>query len=261
MVLMADAMTTESPRRRRSRAGRIALFVVLGIVVLLIVLVVVAEFVLRQVVNREVAAKVEASLPAGTTGHVEAHAHGLIIPQLLAGSLDDVDLTSPKLTVQGIPLGVNVTAHGIPLSGEGTVNAVEGSVSLAGSSVHSLAKFNALFGKLSLRNGGVTLAGSTSVLGFTIDYAAEGTVAAQSSGTGITITPQKVSVTNSALGFDLNNIPGVTKTPVSVCTSQFLPASVRVRSLDITSAKATVRVTASNLPLSQSALKKTGTCS
>jgi hypothetical protein len=258
---MPEALSSDRPPERRGRAGRIVLFAVLGVVVLLIVLVVVAEFVLRRVVDDQIASKVESSLPSGTSGQVDAVAHGLIIPQLLTGSLDDVDLSSKKLTVDGIPLGVDVTAHGVPISGSGSIGSVNGQVTIAASAVHDLSKYNALFGKMSLRNGGVALSGSTSLLGFEIDYEATGKVAAQTSGKGITITPQKVSVTNSALGVDVNRIPGVSNTPVSVCTAQFLPEALRVRSLDIDSSSATVRVTASDLPMSESGLRQTGSCS
>jgi hypothetical protein len=258
---MADALAPEPQPTRRRRAGRIALFVVLGVVVLLVVLVVVAEFVLRGVVNRVIEQQVDKSLPAGTTGQVHATAHGLIIPQLISGDLSDVDLESNKLTVQGIPLGVHATAKDIPISGSGSVGSVDGTVTLAAGAVKDLAKYNAIFDRLSLRDGGVALTGTTSVLGFDVDYSAEGTIAAQSSGKGVTIMPKKVSITGGSGAFSVSKIPGVTDTPVNVCTAGFMPKALLIKSLDITKARASVRVTADALPLSASALQETGSCS
>lgn len=252
-----DHPAATPPRRRR---GPRALLVVLGIVVVLAVLVVVAEFVLRGVVDRLIGEQVEQSLPAGTTGTVEAHAEGVVIPQLIAGTLDDVEISSRKITVQGIPLAADVTVRDVPIDGKGSVHDVDGTVTLASGSVKDLAKYSPLFERLTLVDGGVELAGDANVLGYKIGYAARGTVAAQSSGAGITITPKSIRITNSALGVNVDDIPGVVGNPVRVCTARFLPEQLRVRDLTVTRAHATVRVTADELPLSEQGLQTTGRC-
>ncbi|WP_144765338.1 LmeA family phospholipid-binding protein [Curtobacterium sp. 9128] len=249
---------TASPKRRRR--GRTLTIVLIGIVLVLAVLVVVAEFVLRGVVDRQIAEQVERSLPAGTEGTVDAHAEGVIIPQLIGGSLDEVEISSRKITVDGVPLAADVTAHDVPIDGAGSVHDVDGTVTLAASSVKDLAKYSPLFDRLSLVDGGVALSGKTAVLGYDISYLARGTVTAQSDGKGITVTPKTVQITNSALDLRVDQIPGVTDTPVPVCTAQFLPQALRVRALDVTAAHATVRVTADELPLSESGLQTTGSC-
>lgn len=246
---------TPTPRTRRRWP-----VVLVAVVLVLAALVVVAEFVLRGVVDRMIAQQVEQSLPDGATGTVEAHANGVVIPQLIRGSLDDVEISSEKLTVDGIPLAADVTAHDVPIDGKGDVHDVDGNVTLAASSVKDLAKYSPLFDRLSLADGGVELSGKTAVLGYDITYAAKGAVVAQEDGTGITITPKTVRITNSALGLKVDSIPGVTNVPVEVCTARFLPSQLRVRSLDITSSEASVRVTADSLPLNEQGLQTVGTC-
>jgi hypothetical protein len=245
---------------RPHRGRRIALWVTVGALVLLAVLAVVAELVLRGVVDRVVAQQVEQALPEGTTGKVQAHASGVIIPQLLAGTLDRVEISSKRITVDGIPLAADVTARDVPVDGHGAVHDVDGTVTLASGSVKDLSKYSALFGNVSLEDGGVELAGKTSVLGYDIAYAAQGTVAAESDGQGITITPTSVKIENNALGLKLDDLPGVLDNPVSVCTARFLPEATRIRSLDVTRSHASVRITASALPLSEDGLRTTGTC-
>lgn len=253
---MSTATAPPKPRHR----GRTVTVVVLVIVVVLAVLVVVAEFVLRGVVDRIIAQQVEQSLPDGTRGTVQAHADGVVIPQLISGTLDDVRISSQKITVDGIPLAADVTVHDVPVDGKGDVHDVDGTVTLASDSVKDLAKYSPLFDRLSLVDGGVQLSGSTAVLGYDISYLAQGSVTAQSDGKGITITPKTVRITNSALDLKVDSIPGVTNTPVPVCTAQFLPETLRVRSLDVSAAKAEVRITADELPLSEQGLQTTGTC-
>lgn len=247
---------TETTRKRRRWP---VVFIV--VVVVLAALVVVAEFVLRGVVDRMIAQQVEQSLPDGATGRVEAHADGIVIPQLISGSLDDVEISSRKLTIDGVPLAADVTAHDVPIDGKGDVRDVDGHVTLASSSVKDLAKYSPLFDRLSLADGGVELSGKTAVLGYDITYAARGAVVAQDDGKGITITPRTVRITNSALGLKVDSIPGVTNVPVQVCTAQFLPSQLRVRSLDISSSEASVRVTADSLPLNERGLQTVGSCS
>uniref|UniRef100_A0A942YAD3 DUF2993 domain-containing protein n=1 Tax=Neobacillus citreus TaxID=2833578 RepID=A0A942YAD3_9BACI len=243
------------PKRRRWP------LVLVLVVVLLAVLLVVAEFVLRGVVDRIIADQVEQSLPDGTTGEVTAHAEGVVIPQLLAGSLDRVEIRSDRITVDGVPLAADVTAHDVPVDGKGDVHDVDGHVTLAASSVKDLAKYSPLFDRLTLVDDGVELRGTTSVLGYDISYAATGGVVAQDDGRGITITPESVRITNSSLGLKVDSIPGVTGVPVEVCTAQFLPEQLRVRALDISASEASVRVTADRLPLNEEGLQTLGRCS
>ncbi len=193
-----------APSRRRRR-WPIVLAVVL---VVLAALVVVAEFVLRGVVDRIIAEQVDEALPAGTTGEVQAHAEGIVIPQLLRGSLDEVAISSDRITVEGIPLAADVTAHDVPVDGTGDVQDVDGTVTLAADAVKDLSRYSPLFDRVRLADGGVVLRGSTAVLGYQIRYSAEGAVVAQSDGRGITITPQSVRIDNTALGLDVDSIPG-----------------------------------------------------
>ena len=245
-----------APSRRRRR-WPIVLVVVL---LVLAALVVVAEFVLRGVVDRVIADQVEQSLPEGATGEVTAHAEGVVLPQLVTRTLDRVDIRSDRLTVDGVPLAADVTVHDVPVDGKGDVHDVDGHVTLAATSVKDLAKYSPLFERMRLVDDGVELSGSTAVLGFDISYAATGDVSAQSDGRGVTITPRNVRITNPQLGLGVDSIPGVTNVPVQVCTAQFLPEQLRVRSLAISAQQATVRITAGSLPLTEQGLRTVGTC-
>lgn len=254
---MLDRMSAApAARPKRRRWPIVVAVVVIGLAALLVV----AEFVLRGVVDRMIAQQVEQSLPDGATGQVDAHATGIVIPQLISGKLDQVEISSSKLTIDGVPLAADVTVHDVPVDGEGDVHDVDGHVTLASGSVKDLAKYSPLFDRLTMVDGGVELSGETAVLGYDITYAAKGDVVAQGDGRGITITPKTVRITNSALGLKVDSIPGVTDVPVQVCTARFLPSQLRVRAIDITGSDATVRVTADTLPLNEQGLQTVGRC-
>lgn len=232
------------------------------VVLLVVALAVVAELVLRQVVDRTIADRVESSLPQGTTGRVVADAHGLVIPQLVAGRLDDVDLDAADLTVQGVPMSVDATVHDLPISGTGRTGSAVGTVRLTAAAVRRARVLDQVGGDVRLRDGGIAYSGSTRFLGTHIDYAVTAGVRAAADGRGVVVTPRQVRITNSALGIDVGgSIPGVTGTPVPVCTASSLPAALRLRAIHLTAAAATVRIDAAHVPLSEDALRTTGSCS
>jgi hypothetical protein len=235
--------------------------VLVVLVVVLAVVAVVAEVVLRGVVDRTVADRIESSLPAGTTGTVTAHAHGIVIPQLIAGSLDDVDVSAPDLTVRGVPLRVTATVHAVPVDGTGSTGPASGTVRLTAAAVRQAGVLDRVAGDIRLRDGGIGYSGRTRFLGTAIDYRVVASVAAARDGEGLTITPHRVQITNSALGIDVGGrIPGVTGRAVPVCTAASLPAVLRVRAVRITTAAATVRIAAAHVPLADDALSRVGSC-
>ncbi|WIB66190.1 hypothetical protein DEI93_09290 [Curtobacterium sp. MCBD17_035] len=257
-----SAATATAGGARGRRRGRRVVVVLVVLVLVLAVLAVVAELVLRHVVDRTIADRIESSLPSGTAGHVVADAHGVVIPQLVAGRLDDVDVTTHDLTVRGVPLALDATVHDVPVRGTGRTGRADGTVRLTASAVRQAGVLDQVAGDVRLRDGGVAYAGRTRFLGTDIRYQVTAAVAAAASGRGVTITPHQVRVTNSALGIDVGGrIPGVSGTPVDVCTARYLPAALRLRSIAITASAATIRIDAAHVPLSDDALRTTGSCS
>ena len=256
----ASGIPSDLAPKRPHRGGRIALIALVVVLVLVAVLLVVAEFVVRGIVDRTIADRVEQSLPDGSTGQVHADAHGIVLPQLLGGTLDDVDVSSKRLTVQGVPFAVTATVHDVPVSGTGSTGAIDGRVRLASSAVQDLGILDQVSGDITLRKGGIAWDGTTTILGYDVDYRVLADLAAASNGKGVTVTPQTVRVTDSDLGLDFGgSVPGVSGTPVNLCTATYLPAELRLRSLDITAA-ASARLSGAHLPLSEKGLLTTGTC-
>ncbi len=79
----------------------------------------------RSAVEDRVESLVREQVPE-LTGDVEATVGGrFVIPQLVAGSLDDLTIRSPEATVDGLTfVDVTVTATGVPIRGDGGVDAV-----------------------------------------------------------------------------------------------------------------------------------------
>lgn len=107
-------MTAASPARRRGRG-----FVVLGVIlVVLAALVVVAELVARQMVPDMIRASVVERLGLPAEHPVDVEVDGILIPQLLVGTLADVRIASQDVTVGAFSGDVTAHGEGVPIRGD-----------------------------------------------------------------------------------------------------------------------------------------------
>jgi hypothetical protein len=95
------------------------ILVVLGIVLVVAVLAVVAELIARQVVPDAIRSTVVEQLQLPADQPVDVQVDGILVPQLIAGTLTDVRLASRDVTVGDF--SGDVTAHlaGVPIRGDG----------------------------------------------------------------------------------------------------------------------------------------------
>lgn len=114
-VLSAPGAAAEpQPRRKRRWGWVVALLIV---VVLAVVLWFVAEFIARSLVTSTIRSEVANRLSLAPED-VEVAVAGSVVPQLIAGSLDDVTVSSDDVTLSPSVTGdVVVHATGIPLRG------------------------------------------------------------------------------------------------------------------------------------------------
>lgn len=99
------------PPRRRGRG----ILVLLGILVVVAVLAVVAELVARQLVPDMVRAAVVEQLELPADHPVDVEVDGILVPQLIAGTLADVRIASEDVTVGAFSGDVTAHGQGIPL--------------------------------------------------------------------------------------------------------------------------------------------------
>src|SRR5690606_6430992 len=110
-----SAGAAEAPiRPRRARWP----WVLLVIVILLGALAVTAELLARSILPGVVRGIVIEQLELPGDQQLEVDAAGILMPQLIAGRLDELRLTSDEVTFEGITGAVEVTALGVSLRGE-----------------------------------------------------------------------------------------------------------------------------------------------
>ncbi|WP_219927651.1 LmeA family phospholipid-binding protein, partial [Microbacterium sp. HMWF026] len=105
---MTDAVAP--PARPRRRTGRVVVLVVL--VVLLIAAVVAAEFIARSVVTSTVRSLVVKNVGLPADQDVDVQLAGLVLPQVIAGRLDEVAVASDDVALGPITGDVRVDLRG-----------------------------------------------------------------------------------------------------------------------------------------------------
>lgn len=106
-------MTTTTPRANRRRRWPWILLVV--IVVVAVVLAVVAELVARAVVPGIVREKVVTTLGLPADQDLDVSVGGVLVPQLLAGSIDDLTLSGAEVPFGDLAVDADVHLSGVPI--------------------------------------------------------------------------------------------------------------------------------------------------
>ncbi|UNK69628.1 DUF2993 domain-containing protein [Microbacterium sp. H1-D42] len=256
--MTTEAMPTAAPRKRARWP-----WIVLIVVVLLAVLAVAAELIARSVVPSTVRSLVidELGLPADQQLDVEAT--GMLLPQLLAGSLDELRLSSDDVTIEGITGAAEVTATGVPLRG-GALGSAEGTVSIDQSQFAALLEGSDLpITEVTLDEPDVTVHGGIPVLGREIPLAL--TVTAGADEGDLLLTPVSVAVAGNEVDIQrLAALFGSTGEALAgthrVCIADQLPAGMTLTGLRVDGSRVVADISVDGRIATDESLLDPGTC-
>jgi hypothetical protein len=115
-TLPFDPAPEQHPRRRRRVWPWL---VVLAIVVALVVGAwIAAESIARGIVTGGVRTLVASQVQVADGGSIDVDVPGAVLPQLISGTIDEITITAPGVTVGPITGDVSVTANGVPIRGD-----------------------------------------------------------------------------------------------------------------------------------------------
>lgn len=238
-------------------------WVLLIVVVVLAALVVAAEFIARAVLPGVVRSIVVERLDLPSDQQLDVQTEGLLLPQLIGGTLDTLRLSTDSVTLEGITGAADVTATGVPLRG-GDIGGATGTIRI------DQEQFTALLAGTDLPVESVefaapnaTVSGSISVLGAavplsltltpgTVDGDLELTPVGASIG-GLDIDLDRVASTLGSLG------EGLTQ-PQRVCIADQLPAGLTLTGLEITDGAAVIDVDVNGAIVTDTTLQDKGVC-
>ncbi|GAA1803191.1 DUF2993 domain-containing protein [Agromyces neolithicus] len=258
---MTDDAAGATPREHRSRAGRVWI-IVAAIVVAVAVLLVITDVVVRGIAEQRVAEQIEAELPPGVEGEVDVSIGGFsVLAQYLAGSIDRVQLSAPELSVQGVPISVDVVATDLPPALDAPVGHITARLDADEAAINQLIEIPEVQGEVVLGDGIVGYSDTTRFLGIPIDY----TVTARpiAAADRVLLEPVGVEVGAGGGAIDVSGlVDRITGgDPIPVCVAEHLPAGVEVAQIAVEPGTAAVTLEANGISLDEQSLATTGTCS
>jgi hypothetical protein len=252
-------MTSALAGRRRARWP----WVVLVIVLVLAALVVAAEFIARSVVPSTVRSLVIDNLDLPADQQLDVQVPGIMLPQLIAGTLGEVRLASDEVTVGGITGSARVTATDVPVSG-GALGAAKGTVSIDQDEFSSLLDSAQLpISRIALSAPNATVEGEVELFGRQIPVGITVTPGAEKG--DLLLTPVSLSV--NGMDVDLDAVSGLIGSagetitqPQRVCIADRLPAGITLTGLRIEGTRAVADISADGRIAVDQELLENGTC-
>jgi hypothetical protein len=252
-----------SPRRSGS-GGRWAIGVVV-VVAVLAVLAVGAELIARQVVPDTIRSAVRERLALPADHPVDVQVDGILVPQLLRGSLDDVHVASQDVTVGSF--SGDVVAHGqdIPIRADAPAAGGTAEVRMTTEQLRTLLAtvegFPADAVELDAPN--VTAATDAELLGASIPLAV--TLEPSAADGDIVLTPIEgtvagATVTADGLRAQFGSALDALLQDRRVCIRSSLPAAMTLQSIEVVDQELVAGFDIAGGIIDDPALQRTGTC-
>lgn len=252
-----SASRTARPRRR----GGLVWVTLAVILVAFAALLVVADIIVRGIAEDRLAQQVRANLPDGVDGQVDVEIGGFsVLAQVLAGTMDRIELSSAALDVNGTPVAIDVIGEGVPVDLASPVRVITGVITVDETSLNRLVNVPGVIGSFTLGDGLIGYGGTIEVLGLGLDYSA--TARPTAAGENVLLVPESVEVTSGAGIVDVSGVVDriLGDDPLAICVAQYLPDGVEVHDLAVSPGSATVELRAKGLVLDEASLADMGSC-
>ncbi|CAH0137450.1 DUF2993 domain-containing protein [Microbacterium sp. Bi121] len=247
------------PARRRARWP----WVVLVIVVVLAALAVAGEILARAILPGVVRGIVIDQLELPQDQQLDVDAAGILLPQLIGGSLDELHLSTDAVTFGGITGSADVTATGIPLRG-GDLTDAHGTVRIDQEQFTDLVMESELpVDEIGFDEPNVTASGSFEVFGVPVPVAVTVTPGADAG--ELLLTPVELQIAGLTLnaadiaarfGDAAAQLAGTQR----ICIADQLPAGLTVTGLKIDGTEAVIDVDVDGAIATDESLQQNGSC-
>lgn len=255
----AGAVAATPATRKRKRWP----WVLLIIVVVLALLAVAAELVVRSVLPGIVRGIVIDQLDLPADQELDVEAEGILIPQLIGGTLDTLHLSTDSVTLQGITGAVDVIATGVPLRG-GDLSGATGTIRIDESQFTTLLAGTDLpVDTVTLEAPNATVAGTVSVLGIAIPVSltvTPGITEGDLELTPVGATIGGLEVDADQVGSSLGSLGDRFTETQRVCIADQLPAGITLTELEIDGTEAVIDVDVDGAIATDASLLDKGVC-
>lgn len=250
-----------APRRRRSWPWIVATAIVVG---LAIVAWFAGEAVARSVVVKTIRDQVVSQLALPSDQDVQVDVPGLIIPQLIGGTLDEVTISSDDVPIGSFAGDFAVTAHDVPIRG-GEMGSAKATVTLGQDQLQALMSTVDGFpaDTLGLAEPNVTMSTELSLFGVGFPVAVALTPSAVDG--DLVLSPASLQLAGASISADdlrqrFGQLSDVVLRDWDVCVAQYLPSGVTLTDVAVKGDELVADFSIDGGIASDPALQKNGTC-
>lgn len=256
-LVIPDAAPAEAASRRRWP------WVLAIVVLVLAALVVAAEFIARAVLPGIVRGIVIEQLDLPADQQLAVEADGILLPQLIGGRLDRLDLSTDAVSFGGITAAVDVTALGVPLRG-GELMSADGTVRIdQGEFTTLLMAADLPIDELAFAAPDVTASGSLDMLGIPVPVSLTVTPGADAG--ELLLTPVELRIAGIVLNAEeisqrFGKLAAEITGTQRICIADQLPAGLKISQVEISGTEAVIGIDVDPALTSDVALQSNGVC-
>lgn len=257
-------MAAKGVAAKKKRRGLVPLIIVGSLAVLLVVAFFLIDSGVRAFAQDRAETEISNRMPASVTGDVSVAIGGTsVIAQFIAGSFDEIELTAPKLTVDGVPASVHVIARDVSTNTAKAIGSVTATVDFDEEALNQLVVSSGTApadAVMTLGDGSVSYTGTVKLFEFNVGYSA--TATASTAGDTLNFTPTEATVTSGVGDIDATPLVNLIlqQAPIGVCVAGYLPEGVQLSGVDISPERARVTLESSTLMLTAQSLTTLGSC-
>ncbi|RUR01172.1 DUF2993 domain-containing protein [Labedella endophytica] len=261
---MTDDFFVARPVEKNPSRGRrwvIGLFVAIVLLVLGVVALIAGDGIARNIAQDVVKTQVEQRLPENVEADVDVAIEGdWVIVQLLSGRMERIVLSDDAAVVDGVPMGMEITALDVPTDIEEPVGRVDAVATLDEEALNAFVTMPGNDPDLRFGDGTLSYEDGTAFLGIQISYLLS--VIPEAAGTSLIFTPDSAEITTDLGTVDVQPILDrlVGDSPVTVCVANYLPEGAQLTGLEVTPEAAELTLGISNVVLDGDLLESRGTC-
>ena len=249
---------------RTKRRGLVPLIIVGVLAILLVVAYFLVDSGVRAFAQDRAETEISNRMPASVTGDVTVAIGGTsVIAQFITGSFDQIELTAPNLTVDGVPASVHVIARDVSTNTAKAIGSINATLDLDQDALNQLVQASGTApadAVMTLGDGTVAYTGTVALFKFNVGYTA--TATASTTGEILNFTPTEVTVTSGVGDIDATPLVNLIlqQAPIGVCVAGYLPEGVELSGVDISPERARVTLESSSLRLTAQSLTTLGSC-
>lgn len=256
--------TTEQPRRRRRAWPWIVAFLI--VIVLAVVAWFAAEAIARDLVTKTVKTEIANRLALPADHEIDVEVPGMVLPQLIGGTLDQITVTSQDVPVGSFEGDVTVTATDVPVRGETTMGDATATVALDEEQLRALLSTVQGFPSetVGLADPDVTM--QTELQFFGIEFPIGVALTPSVADGDILLTPSSFELAGAqidaqALSDRFGSLADIVVRDWTVCLAQYIPAGVTLTDVHVDGAVLVADADIDGAIATDPALQENGTCS